>query len=111
MGQWIIRVQPQMWNVRGRVHRTNNDLESWHNRLNQDVPRAKNAFFIIQCLINDHLDAVVLERQMESGEAISLGKKKDEAKNKAINRLESDLETGNKSEKEFCSAVRSFMVK
>ena len=75
MGQWVIRVQPQMWNVRGRVHRTNNDLESWHNRLNQDVGRAKNVFFIIQCLINDHLDAVVLERQMESGEAISLGKK------------------------------------
>ena len=110
-GQWVIRVQPQMWNVRGRVHRTNNDLESWHNRLNQDVGRAMNVFFIIQCLINDHLDAVVLERQMESGEAISLGKKKDELKNKAINRLESDLETGNKSEKEFCRAVRSLMVK
>ena len=68
-------------------------------------------YFIIQCLINDHLDAVVLERQMESGEAISLGKKKDEAKNKAINRLESDLETGKKSEKEFCRAVGSLMVK
>ena len=105
MGQWVIRVQPQMWNVRGRVHRTNNDLESWHNRLNQDVGRAKNVFFIIQCLIKDHLDAVAHERQMESGEAISLGKKKNELKNKAINRLESDLETGKKSEKEFCRAV------
>ena len=111
MGQWVIRVQPQLWNVRGRVHRTNNDLESWHNRLNLDVGKAKNVFFIIQCLINDHLDAVVLERQMESGEAISLGKKKDEAKNNAIKRLERDLEAGAKSEKEFCRAIGSLMVK
>ena len=37
MGQWIVRIRPEMWNVRGRVHRTNNDLESWHNRINQDL--------------------------------------------------------------------------
>ena len=111
MKQWVIRVQPQVWNVRGRIHRTNNDLESWHNRLNLDVGKAKNLFFIIQYPVNDHLDAVVLERQMESGEAISLGKKKDEAKNNAIKRLERDLEAGAKSEKEFCRAVGSLMVK
>ena len=111
MAQWVIRVQPQMLNVRGRVHRTNNDLESWHNRLNLDVGKAKNVFFIIQCLINDHLDAVVLERQMASGEAISLGKKKDEAKNKAIKRLESDLEADVKSEKEFSAEVGSLREK
>ena len=66
MAQWVIRVQPQMWNVRGRVHRTNNDLESWHNRLNLDVGKAKNVFFIIQCLINDHLDAVVLSGKWQA---------------------------------------------
>ena len=111
MGQWVIRVQPQVWKVRGRIHRTNNDLESWHNRLNLDVGKAKNVFFIIQCLINDHLDAVVLERQMETGEAISLGKKKDEGKNNAIKPFQRDLEAGEKSEKEFCRAVGSLMVK
>ena len=111
MAQWVIRVQPQLWNVRGRVHRTNNDLESWHNRLNLDVGKAKNVFFIVQCMINDHLDAVVLERQMANGEAVSLGKKKDEAKNKAIHLLERDMEAGVKSEKEFCRAVRRLMVK
>ena len=76
-----------------------------------DVGKAKNVFFIVQCLINDHLDAVVLELQMASGEAISYGKRKDEAKNKSIQRLESDLEAGVKSEKEFCRAVGSLMVK
>ena len=77
----------------------------------KDVGRGKNVFFIILCMINDHLDPVVLDSQMESGEAISLGKKKDEAKNKAISRLEGDMETGKMSEKEFCRGVGSLMVK
>ena len=79
--------------------------------MNLDVGKAKNVFFTVECLINDDLDAVVLERKMASGETISLGKKKDEAKNKAIQRLESDMEAGVKSEKEFCRAVGSLMVK
>ena len=111
MVQWIIRTRPEMWNVRGRVHRTNNDVESWHNRLNIDVGKCKNVFFIIQTLINDHIDSSVLEQQLANGHVISTGKRKNAEKNETIANFERDLATGKKDEKEFCLAVGSLMVK
>ena len=111
MVQWVVRTIPQMWNVRGRVHRTNNDLESWHNRLNMDVGKCKNVFFIIQTLINDHVDSSVLEQQLEKGLLPSMDKRKNAEKNETISVLERDLETGKKDEREFFLAVGSLMVK
>ena len=105
MVQWIVRTRPEMWNVKGRVHRTNNDLESWHNRLNLDVGKSKNVFFIIQTLINDHIDCSVLEHQFGTGSVVCSGKRKNAEKNQTIANLEKDLESGKKSEKEFCLAV------
>ena len=111
MVQWVVRTRLEMWNVRGRVHRTNNDVESWHNRLNLDVGKCKNVFFIIQTLINDHIDSSVLEQQLAKGLVISTGKLKHAEKDQTIANLERDLETGRKDEREFCLAVGSLMVK
>ena len=110
MCQWIVRIRPEMWNVRGRIHRTNNDLESWHNRINQDVGKSKNVFFF-QALMNDHIDSTVLECQLQSGLAIVSGQRKDVEKKASIARMEQDLESGKNDAKEFCLAVGSLMAK
>ena len=86
----------------GRVRKTNNDLESWRNRLNTDVGKCKNVFFIIQTLINDNVDSSVLEQQLEKGLLPSTDKRENAEKNETIAVLERGLEAGKKDEREFC---------
>ena len=76
-----------------------------------DVGKCKNVFFIIQTLINDHIDSSVLEQQLEKGLLPSSDKRKNAEKNETIAVLERDLEGGKKEEREFCLAVGSLMVK
>ncbi|CAF3352292.1 unnamed protein product [Rotaria socialis] len=66
--QWITNVPMKMWSVHGYQHRTNNNCEGFHNRLNQRILKAHpNIWTFIKCIQNEENRFRHLLLQMNAG--------------------------------------------
>ncbi|CAM4809277.1 unnamed protein product [Rotaria magnacalcarata] len=66
--QWIANVPMKMWSVHGYQHRTNNNCEGFHNRLNQRILKAHpNMWTFIKCIQNEENRFRHLLLQMNAG--------------------------------------------
>ncbi|CAF1928809.1 unnamed protein product, partial [Rotaria magnacalcarata] len=66
--QWITTVPMKMWSVHGYQHRTNNNCEGFHNRLNQRILKAHpNIWAFIKCIQNEENRFRHLLLQMNAG--------------------------------------------
>ncbi|CAF3615074.1 unnamed protein product [Rotaria sp. Silwood1] len=66
--QWITNVPLNIWNVHAFHHRTNNNCEGFHNRLNKRIEKAyPNMWTFIKCLQNEENRFRHLLLQMNAG--------------------------------------------
>ncbi|CAF1941364.1 unnamed protein product [Rotaria magnacalcarata] len=66
--QWIMNVPMKMWSVHGYQHRTNNNCEGFHNRLNERILKAHpNMWTFIKCIQNEENRFRYLILQMNTG--------------------------------------------
>lgn len=77
--QWIMSSQfpIKSWSVFKRTFRTNNDVEGWHNRLNQNVPPGGlNLYELIKRLHQEATDVVLTCHLIEEQQMLRLQRKK-----------------------------------
>ena len=67
---WMLR--PQQWNVFSLdMHRTNNHMEGWHNRMNSQVKNKPNIWTFIDLIMREQTAKEAEINQMNHGERIA----------------------------------------
>ena len=66
--QWITSsfYQPRRWSVFMEEIRTNNDLEGWHRRLNENAKRGQIQFYLLLELLNKEASFVTIQSRLVS---------------------------------------------
>ena len=76
---WIMNTQfpIRSWSVFQRPFKTNNDVEGWHNRLNQNVPSGGLNFYeLVKRLHDEATDVELMCQFVEEGQLKHLQRKK-----------------------------------
>jgi hypothetical protein len=104
--QWIIHVQPRMWNVHNSSHRTNNDLEGWHNRFKNIVARHRpNIWKLLNCLIQEQASTEVIMLQIAAGQNVQQQNSRYKNIHRRMKRLRRRYNRGNITLIQFISGI------
>ena len=105
---WISGVFPlKLWNHYDNAGpRTNNDLESWHNRLNRLAMKAHPNFFeMIELLKNEEAATEVSIMQLRSGALPRPKKKRTAQNNRKSRRLKRKFNKGKVSAEDYIRSI------
>jgi uncharacterized protein YbgA (DUF1722 family) len=104
--EWILSIQPRMWNVYQVNTRTNNNLEGWHSRFQKIVARHRpNLWQLLEAMLQEQAATEVALQQVAAGRHVHTGNCKYKRVKKQLKRLLSDYRHGRKTLTQYITGV------